>query len=335
MKKQFLNLFLIGLVSFLLSGCSRDYFEPNPKTISKPIYLTHTLPSHIEYFNQTTGTLKNGMVIPSNKILPKGFVAISNNLSKKGNILKIDNKNIKFNSLIVTASKKDNLIGIIFGDNHFELYDLNKNKTIFSQSLGQSLANMKFITKPYFYKDLLLIPSLNGKVYIYDLKQNKMLKDILVSQKDYFNNIIFLSVKDDTLIIGSRDNLMLITPTLTTTKSYNIKHILVDDSGIYVFTIEGDIKKLNFVGKELKSQTLKYANIIFPMFYKNKIYFLTRGDKSFLVKMDKNLNLLSITPLKVYVKDDDCYKDKPIYLKTDVFGSNGFYYIGDYILKIK
>ena len=326
---------LLVLALLFIIGCGRNYFEPNPKSVSNPIYVTEALNSPIIYLTKDTATLKNGEVLPTHKVLPKGFVAIDKDIAKNGYILRVDNKNITYPKLIVTAKKRDNLLAILFGDNHFELYNLDTNKTIASAKFGDFLASRKFIAQPYFYKDLLLIPTLDGKVAIFDLKQNKVIKNIVVSDKDYFNNIIYLGVSNDTLIMASRDKIIVISPNFKTEKKYNIKHILVDDKYIYLFTFEGDVKKLNFVLKPIKEVSFKYANIIYPMFYNNKIYFLSRGDKSFLISIDKNLSSNKIIPIKVYVDDDKCYKDMPIYLKTNVFGYDGKYIINDYILKVK
>jgi len=321
------------LFIFLLSGC-REYFEPQPDKLTKPILVKDSLNSKIEYFTPKVATLENRKVLPLNKKLPKDFIAIDENLSKNGNILKVDNKDIKFDELIVTATKKDNLIAVILNNNDFKLYDLNQDKVIFSQNFGDFLALRKFIAKPYFYKDLLLIPTLNGKMVIFDLKQNKVIRSVVISQKDYFNNLIYLNVKNDNLIVASRDEIFVITPEMVVNKPYNIKHILVDDKYVYVFTIEGRVIKLNFALKELKTKEFKYANIIMPVFYNNKIYFLSRGDKSFLISIDKDLKDYKVTPLLQEVEDKECENDA-LNLKRDVFFSNGVYYIGDNILKLK
>jgi len=327
-------LILSSSVLLLMTGC-RQYFEPNPKTLSKPIYVTKSIDSSILDFNRNVATLKNGEVLPINKKLPKGFIAIDKELAKKGNILLVaGDKQIKFNKLIVTAKKHDNLIAVLFSDNHFALYDLNQNKTITAEKFGEFLAVRKFIAQPYFYKDLLLIPSLDGKLNIFDLRNNKLIKSFVVSQKDYFNNIIYLNVKNDNLIVASRDRVIVISPNMVVNKDFNINHVLVDDKNIYIFTIEGKIIKLNFALKEVASKNFKYANIIFPMFYKNRIYFLVRGDKSFLISIDKSLKDYTINPLKDESRKKVFCSDS-LNLKADVFGANGTYYIEDFYIKLK
>jgi len=329
MKKR---LILPILALFVFTGC-KQYFEPNPNNIDKKVFVSNINYTDIADFTKNTTTFKNGEVLPYNIKLPKGFIAIDKDLAKNGSILLVNGKKIKFNSLIVTAKKRNNLIAILFGDNHFELYDLNQDKVIFNNKLGDVLALRKFVAQPYFYNDLLLIPSLDGKLIVFDLKLNKIIKTIVVSKKDYFNNIIYLNVKNDNLIVASRDRILVISPNMVFSKEYNIKHILVDDNNIYVFTIEGDVFELNFALKELAHKEFKYANIISPVFYNNKIYFLIAGTRNFIVKLDKDLNQYKIDELIEKAKENNCYNI--YFLQTDVTFNNGTYYIGEYILKLK
>jgi len=319
MKKY--SLLIVGI--FFIAGCStREYYKP--QKIEKEISLNKSLDSKIIFFNRKDATLKNGDVIPENKKLPKGFVSLGNGLAKKGYILLVNNKQIKFKKLIVTANKKDNLVVVLFSDNSMKLINLKTNKTLFENNFGDSLALRKFVATPIFYKDLLVIPTLNGKLAIFNLKNNQLIREIVVSKKDYFSNVIFLKVIGDTLIAASRDNIISIAPGVFSQKEYNIKHIIADNNYIYVFTIEGDIKKLNLELKEIKSKLLKFANIIAPTIVGNNIYFVEYGDGTYLIKIDKNL-----TNLKVYELDSPSIDD------SNVFAKNGILYIKDEYIDLK
>ena len=329
---------LLSLIAIILfTGCStRSYFEPK-KNVKNPIIIKSELNSPIINITKNIATLKNGETIPKTTKLPKGFIALDKNLAIKGYILRVNNKNITFKKLIATAKKNNNLIAIVFGDNSFGLFDLNQNKLISTYNFGPSLANRKFIAQPVFYKDLILVPSLNGKVGIYDKTKTQMLREIIVSKKDYFNNIIYLGVKNDNLIMASRDEIKVITPMMpVSSKSYNIRHILVGNKYIYIFTLSGEIKKLNFLLKDVKNINFKYAIILAPTIYNNKIYFLSRGNNSYLIKLNKNFSNYEIYPIENI--DNQIYSDKqlsPTYLKQNIFANNGKYYIGNLYLKIK
>ena len=332
-----MKLKILSIISIILfTGCStRSYFEPK-KNIQKEIIVKNNLNSKIINITKDIATLDNGNTIPKTTKLPKGFIALDKDLAIKGYILRVNNKFITFKKLIATAKKDGNLIAIIFGDNSFSLFNLNQNKIIYNYNFGPSLANRKFIAQPVFYKDLILIPSLNGQVGIYDKTKNKILNKITVSKKDYFNNIIYLGVKNDNLIMASRDEIKVISPMIHYSKSYNIRHILVDNNYIYIFTLSGEVKKLNFGLKELKHINFKYAIILSPTIYNGNIYFLSRGDKSYLVKLNKNLEDYKVYPLE-YI-NNQIYSDnqiEPLYLKQNIFANDGKYYIGDIYFKLK
>jgi hypothetical protein len=321
MKKYYL--LLIALL--FISGCSKKYYEPQKEVLAnKTISLDKELPSKIIFFTRDDATLENGLVIPENKKLPENFISLNKDLAKKGYILLVNNKQIKFKKLIVTASKKDNLVAILFSDNSVILFDLDKNKTILNEQFEDDLGLRKFVAAPLFYKDLLVVPTLNGKLAIFNLKTKKLVREIVVSKKDYFSNVIFLNVINNNLIAASRDNIISIAPGVFSQKEYNIKHIITDDNNIYIFTIEGDIKKLNLELKELKSISLKFANIIAPTFVNNNIYFVEYGDGTYLIKINKNLE-----NLKVYELDSPDIDD------SNVFTKHGVLYINDEYLDLK
>jgi len=321
MKKY---IYILGAI-LLFTGCgTREYFEPNKKDLSHEVSVNQELESEINDFTRDVATLKDNKVLPINIKLPKGFIAIDNELAKKGYILLVNSKQITFKNLIATATKSGNLVAIMFADNHFELYDLNQDKVIAKDSFGEYLASRKFIAKPYFYKDLLLLPTLNGKMIVFDLKKQKVIRSVIVSQKDYFNNIIYLGVKKDSLIVASRDNILVITPEMVFSKNYNIKHILVSGFNIYIFTIEGDVIKLNLVLKELSKKSFEYANIIAPTFVGKYIYFVENGDDSYLIRLNRNLKHTKIYPL-----------DTVDLSEVNTFSKDGILYMGDKYINLK
>jgi len=322
MKKYYLS--LVALL--FITGCStREYYEPKKDVLAnQEISLDKELPSDIKFFTRDDATLENGKVIPDNIKLPKGFVSLSKGLAKKGYILLVGNKQIKFDKLIVQATKKDNLIAVVFSDNSMKVFDLNQNKAVLSNNFGDSLALRKFVAAPLFYKDLLIVPTLNGKLEIFNLKTKKLVREITVSKKDYFSNVIFLAVRHDTLIAASRDNIISIAPGVFAQKEYNIRHILASKYNVYVFTLEGDIKKLNLELKEVASKSLKFANIVAPTFVGKNIYFVEYGDGTYLIRMNRNLKNLKVYELNA-----------PDITDSNAFTKDGVLYIGDKYIDLK
>jgi len=328
MKKYYYLLITFLLLS--ITGCStRQYYKPDRQHLqNEEVKLNKDLSSDIIFFTRDSATLKDGIVIPKNKRLKNGFIALNSELAKKGNILLIIKKNreIKFNKLIVQASKNGNLLAVTFSDNSFELLDLKKNRPILKNSFDTILgAERKFVAPPLFYKELIVIPTLDGKLEIFDIKNRKFIREIVVSKKDYFNNIIFLGVVNNTLIAASRDNIISIKPGTFSQQPYNIKHILVGKYDIYIFSVEGEIVKLNLELKKIKSINFPFAEIIAPTMVGKYIYFISHGKEDYLIKIDRglknykiyNLDAPSIEDNNAFVKDGILYiKDKFINLKS-------------------
>ena len=81
---------------------------------------------------------------------------------------------------IVAASVKDNKLAIVHSNNTMELIDLNTNKTLFKEYLPISLANDTRIANPLFFGNLILFPTLNGRVLIVSSTNNEQIKTLLL-----------------------------------------------------------------------------------------------------------------------------------------------------------
>ena len=313
---------LLFLIFILFVGCStRQYYKPE-HSLDLNIEFKD-LNSSIKYFTRDVATLNDGLVIPVNSKLNSDFLALSSDISINANVLNIKNKKMRFKKLIVTASHRENLLAVIFSDNSIKLINIDNNEIIFSKKFKNSLANRKFIAKPYFYKDLLLIPTLNGKLVVFDITSKKIVRTIILSKKDYFNNVIYLGVRNNNLIVATRDIILVISPGMIYDAEFNIKHILVGDKYIYVFTNEGDVLKLNLRLKVLKKKSFKFANIVSPTLYNNYLYFLDNGKNTYLIKTNSDLNNTSVYNLNENIDD------------KNVFSKKGILYIGDKYINLK
>ncbi len=76
-----------------------------------------------------------------------------------------------------------------------ELIDVNTDKTLFKEYLPLSLANDTRISNPLFMGNLILFPSLNGKVLILSSATNEVVRNISVETDSEFKNIISLEVE--------------------------------------------------------------------------------------------------------------------------------------------
>ncbi|CAM3557370.1 hypothetical protein [Arcobacter aquimarinus] len=258
---------------FLLSGCSgKKHYEPI-ETSSNIELNKESLSSNIKSMNKIGATLDDNKIITKEGIssfeLPEGFEFI--NLTNDGKIIAtnyidkilIGNEERVVKDVVIAASVKDNKLALIYSNNTIELIDMSNNKTLFKEYSTLSLANDTRITNPYFMGNLILFPTLNGKVIIVSGINNESVKNIAVDPDNEFNNIISLNVIESTqtLIVASPNKIVSISPKEILSKSYDLRDIIVKGQDIYIATIDGQVIKLTANLEEVSKKKYKYAKI--------------------------------------------------------------------------
>lgn len=284
---------------FLFTACSsKKYYEP--ENVSSNIELNkESMNSSIESMNKIGATLQNKQIITRDGIssfeLPEGFDFL--NVTADGKILAtnyidkilIGNNELVVKDVVVAASLKDGKLALVYSNNTIELMDVNTSKTLFKEYLPISLANDTRITNPYFMGNLILFPTLNGKVIIVSGTTNESVKNISVDPDNEFNNIISLNVIESTqtLIVASPNKIVSISPTEVLAKDYEVRDILVNEDDIYLATIDGQIIKLSSNLNEIKSKKYKYAKI-HALAFTDSLYAVE--SQGYLINIDKDFN---------------------------------------------
>lgn len=266
--------FLILLsVIVLFTGCSgKKYFEPED-TSSNIELNKESMSGTIISNNKVGATLDDNKVITKNGIsafeLPDGFEFL--NTTEDGKIIAtnyknkilIGNEEKSLKEVVVAASLKNGKLAVIYSNNTIELIDFNTNKTLYKEYLPISLANDTRIANPYFMGNLILFPTLNGKVIIVSTINNESVKNIAVDPDNEFNNIISLNVIESTqtLIVASPNKVVSISPKEILSKEYDVRDIVINKENVYVATVDGHIIKLSANLEELAKKKYKYAKI--------------------------------------------------------------------------
>lgn len=291
---------LVSLLSvFLFTACSgKKYFEP--EDTSSNIELNEkSIPATIKSFNKIGATLEDNKVITKNGIsqneLPEGFEFL--NLTEDGRIIAtnyidkilIGNQERKVSEVVVAASLRNEKLALIYSNNSMELIDINTNKTLFKEYLPISLANDTRITNPFFMGNLILFPSLNGRVIIVSSVNNEAVRNISVDPDSQFNNIIYIGVieSNQTLIVASPNRVVSISPRDVISKEYDLRDIIVNNNDIYIATIDGQIIKLNATLDQVAKKKYKYAKI-HALAFSDSLYAVE--SQGFLINIDENFN---------------------------------------------
>lgn len=302
--------FLILLATlFLLTACgSKKYFEPEDVKSTLKIEESK-LSSSIKSMNREGATLEDGTIITKDGVskfkLPENFEFL--NTSNTGKVLATNNKDtlligneeFKVDNIVVAASLKDNKLALVYSNNSIELLNVDTKKTLFKEYLSVSLANDSRIANPHFMGNLVLFPTLNGKIIIISSETNESIKNISVDLDNQFNNIIFLKVIQDkqTLIVASPNKIVTISTKNILSKDYEIRDIITNGNNVYIATIDGRLIKLNLALEELKSRKFKYSKI-HALAYTTSLYAIE--SQKFLIQVNDDF-----TNDKVYDFDFD------------------------------
>lgn len=261
------------------------------------------LESPVKSFNRKGATLANQKVITDSGIsdiqLKEGF----NFLNKVENtIISADNDGklrivdieIVLNKVIVAASIKDTLVAIVFADNSIALYDMAKKQIVFKEYYKESLVNDIRIENPIFMKDIILFPTLDGKVIVVSIDAPKVLRTILVDSSTKFNNISYFDIVDNALVAASANQIISLTNDVIT-KEFEIRDIIRKDKFIYLATLDGQILKLDPSLNILAKTKFKYAKVYSLGVKGDYIYALE--SQGYIIRLDNDLQNESIYSL--------------------------------------
>ena len=331
--KYILSLFAV----FVLLGCSsKNYFEP--KSVAGSVNYTGSVVTNIIDTTRDGATLADGRVITKKSgliesgRLPKGFRYVNENdnaiiavdiygdvdiLSKKDfSII----KKIKLNTQILSATLHNNLLAMVDAKNHILLYDINTDKLLYKERLHEAVAIDTRLANPLFLNDLIIYPTLDGRLLVMNMYQKRVLRDIAISDDDIFNNVIFVGVYNDVLIAATRTKVISVTTSSIKSYKAGIKDIIYDMGRVYLFTKDGkvilltnDLKKIN---------ELNLPNAIFSAVFvsNNKIYAVEKT--GYLIEIAKDLSSYRVKKLS-----DE--------IEAPVIGFKNRVYIGDKYINVQ
>ena len=263
---------LLSIVAIaLFTACSgKKYYEPE-ETSSNIELNKKSMSSSIKSMNRVGGTLEDNEVITKQGIssfkLPEGFEFL--NFTDDGKVIAtnyidkilIGDRERTVKDVVVAASRKDEKLALIYSNNSMELIDINTDKTLFKEYLPLSLANDTRISNPLFMGNLILFPSLNGKVLILSSATNEVVRNISVETDSEFKNIISLDIekKSESLIVANPNKIVSISARDVISKDYDIRDMILKDGYIYIATVDGNIIKLTPNLEEVAKRKYKYA----------------------------------------------------------------------------
>ena len=295
-------IYILLFIVILFGGCSsRQYFEPEDTYNFKED--TKNLDSDIIDLNSDGATLEDFNYISKEGILENSKTDYKFLNYKEDTILASDNnatlyikgddidKTVSFDRNIISASKLGRFLAFGTNDNAITLYDLDKEQILFKEYLKSSVINNIKIANPIFLNNLVLYPTLDGKVVIVDIKTKSVVKTLNIDPDGDVNNIIFLEQIDDSLIAATTKKIFSFVNGIPNIKEIDVQNIILQGQFIYVATLDGKIIKYNKELQEIASKKFKFAK-----FHALAIgeYLYALESQEYLIQLDKEFNSIKI-----------------------------------------
>ncbi|MDE5602683.1 MAG: hypothetical protein K2I71_02025, partial [Helicobacter sp.] len=179
--------------------------------------------------------------------------------------------------------------------------------------------NDTLIASPYFLGDIIILPTLDGKLAIVDKTNMKMVRNIVVNGDKHFNNVIFLEAIDNRMVAATPKRIISVSPSVINTFDANIKDILFVGDRIFLFTSEGEVILTDRDLNEIKRIKFPFAHFAGAN-HGQKISILeTRG---YMINIEDNLSNYEIVKI-------------PSKIKNPVFSGTRKTFINDSYFEIK
>jgi len=214
------------LALLLISGCSSKS-KFSPAEVTSKLSYDMDMKSELSDISRDGATYTNGMVLSNKRGLLKHkiekdfrFIYDSRRailLAKEDGMVKVvsGDKTVfekKFDFALSSGAIKNNVLAVILSNNTLILYDIIQDKELYSEALEPTFANDARLANPLFLNDLVIFPTLDGRLLIVDAKRNIVLRDVAISDKELFNNVIFLAEKNNILVAATGSKIIAINP---------------------------------------------------------------------------------------------------------------------------
>lgn len=297
------SLLLSSVVALLVTACgSKQYYTP--QTIVSSVSTSSS--EKIVNFNRAGATLDNGKVLTRQGALKlkleDGYKFINGNSNgivlsnKDGKCTVLKNGKtqvIEFPKELIAGTIIENSLVYILRDNNFGIYDLSKKSIVYNEKGEKVFSIDTRVENPIQVEKLVVVPLLNGKLVVLNLKERKIVKEILVSSESSLNNIIFLKRLKNTLIASTPYKLIAINNQGRKEFKRDISEVIIDDNSIFVFSKDGKISKLDATLTVQDEKKFKFAHFSVATVYKDRVYALDK--QGYLIVTNKDF-----TKRKVY-----------------------------------
>ncbi|MDD2368369.1 MAG: hypothetical protein PHQ90_03635 [Sulfuricurvum sp.] len=325
MKTTFIA--LSAAMAVLFSGCShKEVFKP--EHVKGEWRSAGHLSASINQVTQSAAVLENGHLLSKDgeKMLkiPNDYslINISDSWvitsSPEGNMVLFpqdgsDSKvTFDFKRGVAAASIQGDIVAVLFTNNEMALYSLESKKLLFKEPSNAPIAVDARIANPYFLKELVMFLTLDGKIVIVNSETKQVLRSVVVSSDEYFNNITYMNVIDNNLV-ASTGNAVLALSQKEAREKYEIRDIAYTADGIWLTTKQGEVIALSPTLQFKAKKKFPFAHFVGISVQNDRVFVLEQ--EGYMIALSKNLLSYDIYDInldsdnKIFVGDGQFYFD--------------------------
>ena len=293
---------LVLLVLFL--GCSsKEYYKPDETAGS--IALTQRFDSAIIDVAAQSATFTDGMIITKDGMdttrFPQGYrFAFKNDewsiaLKTGGKVFAVKDENVSksldLSKTVATIALKDDLLAVVFADNELALYAFSTGTLLFKEPASEVRAVDMRIANPRFLNDLVLFPTLDGKIVIVNAENKELVRTIIVSSDEYFNNIVYFNVVNDTLYAATPVKIYSLGEKEKRVE-LEVRNMSVNEKGAWVTTKQGELIALDHKLEIIKRQKFPFAHFLGLIVTDEAVYAAERAE--YIIVADRELSSFKV-----------------------------------------
>ncbi len=329
--KVYFSIFLLSLLIF--SGCSsKKYFEP--EEVKDDWDKLEFLDENIIRTTADGAVLENGQILTKEGVqdyyLPEGYSYLGQSdgwivASKVNGELLLQSINdatteikLELKKTIAGATVQDDQVAVLFASNDMALYTLSTKELVFKEGGNAPIAVDTRIVNPFFLNELVLYLTLDGRIVIINSDTQQVLRSMLVSSEENFNNIIYFNVIDNIMVAATAYRLFSLSEK-ERREQYEMRDVIFSDEGIWINTKEGEIVSLTPSLQLKAKRKYPFAHFLGMIMTEDKLYLLEK--QGYIIELSKDLSESNIYELNI----DDGY----------VYVGNKAFYVNDVIYPVE
>jgi len=220
---------------------------------------------------------------------------------------------------VAAVSIQGDTVAVLFANNEMALYSLESKKLVFKESSSAPIAVDARIANPYFLKELVLFLTLDGKVVIVNSQTKQVLRSVVISSDEYFNNVTYLNVIDNNLVASTGSGILALSQKEAREK-YELRNIAYTPDGIWITTKQGEVIALTPTLQYKAKKKFPFAHFVGISVQNDRVYVLEQ--QGYMIALTKNL-------LAYDIYDVDMKK------ANKIFVGDGRFYFDDRYINIK